>query len=307
MFNSTKRPYKRSMSLFYKRVAEILRHTGQFFAGLLKDKKSQNIRYQRPITRKRVVCAVNVCLAAVALVVSLGWFSYAMLAKSSVFQVADITVRGNKMASEFNVLEKAGLRNGGSLIDLDVEKAKNNISSLPWVDEVTVKRRWPSTVEIIVREHKPLAIVNLEDKGSSQLYYVDTKGEVFAPVHGAADLDFPVISGCSLKDDLKEMSIRPDSMVDNALYILKLAARGNQILPLQGISEVQACPDKGLIVYLVDYPFPIYMGQEEVRDRYYLLVRVLTQLYKKDRVKDIKEIRMNYAEGKIMVASKGKS
>ena len=91
------------------------------------------------------------------------------------------------------------------------------------------------------------------------------------------------------------------------MHFLKLAAQGNQVLPLQAISEVQVSKEEGLIVYLVDYPFPIYLGQEKIRERFSLLIRVLVQLYNKDKMKEVKEIRMNYAEDKIMVANLGSS
>ncbi|MHB8809351.1 MAG: hypothetical protein ACYC9M_04985, partial [Desulfobulbaceae bacterium] len=99
--------------------------------------------------------------------------------------------------------------------------------------------------------------------------------------------------------------LAPDSLTGLALDFLHLIARGNQVLPSQGVSEVHVNPEKGLVVYLIDHPFPIYMGKEKVRTRFNLLVRVLAQLYQQDKVNGVAEIRMDYAEDKILVANIG--
>jgi len=256
---------------------------------------------------KRILRSVNLCLAVIACTASIGWFAYMLVARSDIFQVAAVEVHGNRVATEHQILEKAGLTRGVNLLDFDRKKVAANIRSLPWIDEVNVTRSWPSTVVIDVREHKPLALINLPDNGGTRLFYIDPDGQVFAPAQGATDLDFPVLTGSSLADDLREMQITNDSLVGKAMHFLRLAARGNHVLPLQAVSEVQVSRDEGLIVYLVDHPFPIYLGEEKIRERYYLLVRLLAQLYDKDTIDEVKEIRMNYAEDKIMVASNGRS
>ena len=158
---------------------------------------------------------------------------------------------------------------------------------------------------IRVRERQPLALVNLERQGRRQLYYLDSKGEVFAPTTPSRDLDFPVLTGQVVTTQDGTMRIVEDSLAGLALDFLHLVAQGNQVLPSQGVSEVHVNPEKGLVVYLIDHPFPIYMGKEKVRTRFNLLVRVLAQLYQQDKVNGVAEIRMDYAEDKILVANIG--
>lgn len=297
--------YLRSLG---ERAAAVLRKNHQIRYKVGSIKKTNTVtKYQRPWKLKRLLRSANLYLAGIVFAACIGWISFEMLAKSDIFQVSSVNVHGNRMVTEHQVLEKAALKRGGNLLNFDIMQAENNIRSLPWVDEVKIRRHWPSTVEIAVREHKPLALINITDAGKTQLYYFDINGHVFAPVQGATDLDFPVLTGRSFSEDLHEMHIQAESLTGKALHFLKLAAQGNQILPLQAVSEVQVSRDEGLIVYLVDYPFPIYLGQEKIHERFYLLVRVLAQLYDKDKVREVKEIRMDYAEDKIMVAATGNS
>ncbi len=290
---------------------------GQVFSALRKGVRPKNKmtrspmarvdRYQRSLQLKRLLRAVNFFLAAIVVSAGVTWLSFQLLAGSDIFRIAAVEVQGNRMVSEHQVLEKAGLTRGRSMLDLDIRQTAENVRSLSWVDEVEIKRRWPSTVKIVVREYTPLALINLTGDEKRHLYYIDSTGRVFSPVQGTTDLDFPVLSGRNLTDHLDEMRIKPGSLAGKGLDFLKLAAKNNQILPLQAISEVQISKEKGLIVYMVDYPFPIYLGHEKIRERYYLLVRVLAQLYRKDKVREVKEIRMDYAEDRIMVASLGNS
>ena len=151
--------------------------------------------------------------------------------------------------------------------------------------------------------HLPCSITG--ENGKNKLYYIDAKGHVFAPLTEAKDLDFPVLTGTVLAENLLEMQVQASSLTDLGLQIMNIAAKGNQILPLQAISEIHIDKDRGVILYLVDYPFPIYMGKEKIRNRYNLLVRVLAQLYRQDKVQEVAEIRMDYAEDRIMVAGIG--
>jgi cell division protein FtsQ len=308
MYNPRQQSRQGYIRSLVARTAAVLRKSRRVpYKGPGNRKTSAVATYQRPWKLKRLLRTLNFCLAGVALVAVVGWFSFMMLAKSDIFHVTSVEVTGNRMVTEQQIMEKAGLNHGVNLMDLDVMAVAENIRSLAWVDEVKVNRRWPSTVEIAVHEHKPLALINLPDEGKTQLYYIDNNGYIFSPAQSATDLDFPVLTGSGLAEGLHEMSIKKESLADMAMHFLKLAAQGNQILPLQAVSEIQVSKKEGLIVYLVDYPFPIYMGQEKIRERFSLLVRVLAQLYNKDKMKEVKEIRMNYAEDKIMVANLGSS
>lgn len=236
---------------------------------------------------------------------ALSWLSFGLLSRSSLFAVTQLTVEGNRMATPQQILDLGGLTQGMSLLALKREEVEGRILQHPWVEQATVERQWPSTVLVQVRERQPLALVNLERQGRRQLYYLDSRGEVFAPTTPSRDLDFPVITGQITTAQAGKLMLVQDSLTGLALDFLNLAAQGNQVLPSQGVSEVHVSQDKGLVVYLVDHPFPIYMGKEKVRTRFNLLVRVLAQLYRQDKVKDVAEIRMDYAEDKILVANIG--
>ncbi|MHB1349702.1 MAG: FtsQ-type POTRA domain-containing protein [Desulfobulbus sp.] len=266
-------------------------------------RKSAVATQQRSWKLKKLSRGAVCLLLAVAAVATLSGFLVIALARSDVFALSTLTVQGNRMATEGQILEKSGLARGVSLLAVDCGEVESRILDHPWVEQATVKRQWPSTVLIRVRERKPLALVNLERQDRRQLYYMDGKGEIFAPTTPSRDLDFPVLTGEVRTARERNLRVDQDSPAWLAVDFLNLAAQGNQVLPSLGISEVHVDPERGLVVYLIDHPFPIIMGKEKLRTRFNLLVRVLAQLYQKDKVKDVAEIRMDYAEDKILVAN----
>ncbi len=236
------------------------------------------------------------------LVVTGGWFSYRLLVASDIFRLTEVSVNGNSSLRDRRIIEATGLTQGTNLLGFDVATAETKAQALSWVDQVDIQIAWPSRVVISVREHKPLALVAVDGDNGGQLHYIDQDGTVFAPVRLGQDIDFPVITGRLADSGLDGNQVTAGTPAAAALRFLSLAARGNAILPVQAVSEVHVDPDQGLIVYLVDRPFPIYMGENRIRTKYYRLVKILERLYRKKQIEGIKEIRMDYTENKVLVA-----
>lgn len=225
-----------------------------------------------------------------------------MLVNSDVFRLTDIKVIGNSKVETSRIVMKGGLEQGKSLLAMDVGHAEREISSLPWIDRVTVVKKWPSAVEVKIREQQPLALVNVDTGNGNELFYLNTKGKLVVPLEAGEDFDFPVITGAEKSSFAESGGIADGDQVEPAFRLLKLAARGNAILPIQAISEVHIDGERGVIVYLVDQPFPIYFGRDKMYTKYYRLVKILERLYRKKRMEGITAIRMDYTESKVLVA-----
>jgi hypothetical protein len=231
-----------------------------------------------------------------------GWYCVQFLERSDIFRLTMVSVQGTRMTQKQQILKLGAIEQGINLLSFDIDLAEKRINSHPWIDSVKIKRTWPSTLEVLVREYRPLAMVNIDNEKGGVLYYIDHRGKIFSRVNTSQDLDFPVITGIETTG-MPEGSVIPDKgPAAEAFRFLRLAARGNPIVPLQTISEVHISPEKGLVVYLVDNPFPIYMGYDKINTRYYQLVKLLERLYRKKKVEEIKEIRMDYFEDRILVA-----
>jgi cell division septal protein FtsQ len=238
-------------------------------------------------------------LAAIA--AFLLWVGGRWLLSSDVFRLSDIRITGEQKVTERQILDLAGLQQGGNLLQFDAATAKQRIESLPWVEQVEIHTQWPSAVEIVVSEYQPFALVNVEEGKERHLFYLSRSGRLFSEADQGQELDYPVITGALAGKDVQAGRFVENSLAAAAAQVLQVAAKGNTVLPIQAISEVHVDEAKGLILYLVDRPFPVYFGTDKVQTKYYRLVRVLEQLYAKKLVDAVKEIRMDYIDDKVLV------
>ncbi|MCI5217773.1 MAG: FtsQ-type POTRA domain-containing protein [Candidatus Electrothrix sp. LOE2] len=268
-------------------------------------------RYQQPasVARQpewnlRLIRKIFFLLILAMLFVGVGRWGFHTLERSGTFSVRRITVQGNRMSNEAQIRTLADIKRGDQLFSVAEEEIAERIRRHPWVAQAEVERVWPDTLTIRISEHRPLAMINIEGNKPG-LYYLDHNGIIFAQVEPLQDIDYPVITGFippTGNGEIADLDLGKDAAAEDAREFLHLAAQGNPILPLQSISEIHINPEKGIIVYLVEHPFPIYVGYGNVEKRYYQLVKLLELLYRKEKIEGIKEVRMDYHEGRILVA-----
>ncbi len=256
---------------------------------------------QRVWKLKQFSKTTMILLASGGVLLVILWLSYQLMLRSDIFRLTDIRISGTRTTTERQILDLVGLQVGGSLLRFNNKAAEARIGAHPWVEQVRIKTQWPSAIEIAVREYQPFALVNIEESKEKRLRYINREGRVFADVGQGQELDFPVITGALLQKDFAANVFVKGGLADAACSLLLLAAKGNAILPIQSISEVHIDQQLGLIVYLVDRPFPVYFGKDRLQTKFFRLVKVLEQLYAKKQVDAVKEIRMDYSDDKILV------
>ncbi|MBC7786821.1 MAG: FtsQ-type POTRA domain-containing protein [Methylophilaceae bacterium] len=73
----------------------------------------------------------------------------------------------------------------GNFFTLDLIKARDAFEKLPWARKVSVRRRWPDKLEVVIEEHEALG-------RWGDIALVNNHGELF---HAASDSDLPVFFG----------------------------------------------------------------------------------------------------------------
>ena len=257
---------------------------------------AQRIWKWKKLSRTVLLVCLLFCVAG-----ALFWGAKLVLFRSNIFHLSDIRISGTRITTQRQILELAGLRLGGSLLRFDAKAAATLIEAHPWVERAEIKTQWPSAVEITISEFQPFALVNLEEAKEKRLRYLNRSGHLFSEVAQGQELDFPVITGALSQKDVESDRLVKGSLAEGACSLLLLAAKGNAILPIQAVSEVHIDQKQGLILYLVDRPFPVYFGTDRLQMKYFRLLKVLEQLYAKKQIDAVKEIRMDYLDDKVLV------
>lgn len=110
------------------------------------------------------------------------------------FQVRRVDVIGTRFLEPYAVVQAAGLDTLSSVFD-DADAWRAGVLTLPLVDDAVVRRRLPGTVEIVVREAQPVALV-----AGESLEAVDARGRLLPLDLAGAGLDLPLLSGVALRD-----------------------------------------------------------------------------------------------------------
>lgn len=252
----------------------------------------------------RLVPAAGLVLAVGLFVVlgGPGWIG-SLLAELSFFKVRHIDYSGCQVISEEEVRQLSGITLfQTSLLGLDQARVVSNIAGHPWVSQVTVERNWPNDLAISIKEYTPVALLNVVQNGKPRLYYVDRHGTPFIEISSADDVDYPVITGLDRVDNDKER----EAIFDDVYTFLRAVSQNNPNLPAQSVSEIHINDRGELVVYLVEYSFPIFFGRGDIRQKYSRLLRVLDSLYrgrgKGVLLSKVEYIRMDYYNDKVLVA-----
>lgn len=132
-------------------------------------------------------------LTVLAMAVGYGAYrSVTLIAAASSLQISHLTVRGHERLSTGEVLAVVeGLR-GQNILSVTLDEWQTKLLSSPWVESATIRRVLPSTVEIVLRERRPMGIGRL----GTAMYLIDANGVIideYGPSY--ADIDLPIIDG----------------------------------------------------------------------------------------------------------------
>ncbi|WP_297590618.1 cell division protein FtsQ/DivIB [uncultured Corynebacterium sp.] len=140
---------------------------------------------ERKRARRRAIASVGVSLLVLAGIAAAMPFTPMM-------PVHGVKVEGNAALTPEQVEELTGIVPETPMGRVDVRAAAEGVAANPWVKSATVKRDWPSSIQVDVEEYTAVAFVALEDG----THLIDAEGKDFLiadPPPGAMELVGPGI------------------------------------------------------------------------------------------------------------------
>ncbi|SNR64008.1 cell division protein FtsQ [Methylobacillus rhizosphaerae] len=131
----------------------------------------------------------------------------------------------------------------GNFFTVDVLKARDAFQKLPWARKVSVRKRWPDRLEVVIEEQHELA-------RWGNIALVNTYGELF---HAASDSDLPVFygPGDAVAEVAKQYGVYSQILAGGTgSHITQLALTSRRAWQIK--------TDKGLVIEL---------GREQVEER----------------------------------------
>lgn len=167
-------------------------------------RRAERRRARRRRTLVAAVCLVLVTAAVVALY------------RSQLFEIRTIEVVGAKELATQEVIDRAAVPEGATLLRFPRRAIEQRLLEDPWVARVVISRDFPSTLRIRVEERAPAALV---DTGEA-FWVVDASGLVLAQASLETSSPLVVIRDVPGFDPKPGRTSNSDALV-NALRVLE--------------------------------------------------------------------------------------
>jgi cell division protein FtsQ len=204
--------------------------------------------------RRLVRLGVGVASTVVLALVVAPWLRH-VAHTHSYFAVREVAVRHRGRLDADAIRRLAGVEIGTNVWDVDVADAETRLLTNGWIRSAEVRRELPDRVVVHVREHRPAAILAVQDE-SPGLYYVAANGRIFAPVAAGDARDLPFVTGLG-RADLGGSGAFGPRAVHRALGLVRHAARTPG---LGAVSEVHVDRKDGLMLMPTRPALPIAIG-----------------------------------------------
>ena len=210
---------------------------------------------------------------------------YQILIHSRLLALQQIEVKAEGRLDRLEIVNWAGLKPGESLLTLKLGEIRRHIEAHPWVERASVTRIFPHTLEIRIRERRPVARVMVD----KEAYLLDATGTIFPPLdHHPTGVWFTLVG--LRETDLRRRPEACQRVVQEALELLALLKEH----PEWKVKEVGLDPDRGLRLALEEGPLDIRLGFGDLKQRIERLEKILEHLGKEGRRHQTQWIDLRY-------------
>lgn len=170
------------------------------------------------------------------------------------FTVRKVFISGQHLLENEEILRVAQVDTVGSIWETDIESIEARLRELPQVRDVSVARVFPSNIHINIEERRPVALLI-----SNGLWGIDGDGVLLPRFRPQVGLDFPVITGIRLPDQVAGQVVEEPRLRELAAFLAELQSQVPVVYNL--ISEVTISKMDGVRAMMVDRHIPVYFGR----------------------------------------------
>ncbi len=266
-----------------------------------------------------------VIIVALLISMSLGFvLIHDLIIQSDYFRAKNLIVTGTRRLSADQVLEQADIRFGSNILAVNLSVSRKRLLAHPWIAQAAVMREIPDKIHILIKEHAPLAVVDLGRK-----FLISDKSILFKEKEVSDPENLPLIRGLRYSDikipgELTRFRIEKNSPLkgtgtgravyrqtemnplDAVMEILHLGLNKGSVLPNGRIKQIRVDKDIGLTLYPADTVREIRIGYHEYSNKYAVLRKIFKYI-KNEKIKhfaDFDSIDLNNLNRVVLVPVK---
>ena len=170
-------------------------------------------------------------------------FCHDIVLQSPYFKVTSLEITGNKRLSIQEILDTACIKPDTNVLLVNLPLSRKHLLSHPWIAEAEIARELPGRLSICIREHQPLAILDMGRK-----LLINLEGKVFKEVSESDSVELPMIEGIDFSDlDLDDL--RRSTHYEAVLSLLEMAQNSACILSRRQIRTIRVDREEGITLF----------------------------------------------------------
>ena len=235
-------------------------------------------------------------LVTALLMVSIGYAAgYGFLTGCEYFTTQAIRVEGNEVLAREDVVRASGVQPGDNILAVNLAVVRQRLLAEPWIAEADLYRELPGTLTIHIREHVPMAVVDLGSR-----FFISDTGVIFKRVEPSDPDTLPVICGLDYSDIDAEG--RPASRAFlAALEVLDTGTRVEKFIYGMHVQTIHVDPDTGVTMRAFDTVDEVRLGYDDFVDKFRRLNRVMAHFRKEPGPEHVAVIGLQWPD-RIVVA-----
>jgi len=113
-----------------------------------------------------------------------------------IFGISEITVEGNNKVTSEEITQISGIKKGENIFRVNIKKAENILKENAYVEDVTVKRKFPAKIKIVINESLEDIIIDTP----SEFIVTTISGRVLYKTLDVSELPIPIVKGFSVSE-----------------------------------------------------------------------------------------------------------
>ena len=267
-------------------------------------KKKRFLAFLRPL-----ITGFYIIAGVAGLVITSGLFIFVhdVITQSDYFRAHSLRIEGGQRLTSEQIAEVAQLDKGMNVLAVNLAIARKRLLDHPWIEEAEVRREIPSALHISIREHKPLAVIDLGRK-----YIINENGTVFKEWTKSDPGNLPLVSGLELSDIRNHDSaavtgMRRSERVSNpsqtedllnspfeaVMQVLKLGKQTRSVISNRNIKKIRVDREIGITLEAFKQMKTIVLGYNNYPLKYNMLKNILRYRKQRRSFPDFNRIDLN--------------
>lgn len=205
-------------------------------------------------------------------------FIHDVLTQCDYFKAEMITVEGGQRLTPDQILETVEIAEGVNLVSLNLKMIRKRLLAHPWIAEADIRRTFPGSIAIHIREQEPLAVLDF-----GKQFLINHSGVIFKEAQGNEIADMPVMSGIDYSDWTSTQTPETKVFV-SVLEVLNIGKTAETVLPNTLIKKINVDREIGLTLETDGPARTIQLGYGDYLKKYSRLEKIFSYVEQDEEI-----------------------